>query len=331
MLKKSMKAVLTVAAIASVSTVAMAEAKVSGSAKAYWGQYNSGSEGASAYFATANESNLWLKGSKGNMSYSVEYEQRDGNTDADQGRVALSYKMDKLKFTIGEIVTGVQYSVVSGSKTSGITGWGVYQGLTTYHQGKGAAAAFDLGDGMNVSLTLYGTDAYGTGDSKSSAGSASVVSFNGKFGQLGVKVASVAGTKDDYSKDTDDAEKSSKLLVGVKFDIDSKMSASFDSATKTFKNAAGTKDSVADTALQFNMSLNEDAAIKATYAMRETKSADEKFSSNTYLTAIYDVKVAEGAGIHAIYGTDAIKYEAETTTNANKTASFIGAGFYTSF
>ena len=327
MLKKSMKAVLTVAAIASVSTVAMAEAKISGSAAAYFGQNDTGVEGAAARLVTRSEANVWLKGSKGNMSYAFEYEQREESAESthtaadNRGRAYLTYKMDKLSFSIGELTTGVQPSIVAGTKTSQTAALGVYLGTNTYRQSQGAGLSFAIQDGMTAGLTLYTDD--GTG----SEGQAYVGWFKGKFGDISARASLLSGSGEDFDVDTDEAKARSNMLLGATIGLGEGMSIAVDSASNSQTQSDDTKNSKSDLALMFSMGLG-DATVKATFATRETKVSDEKSSSNTFLTGVYDAKVSDGAGIQAVYASNATKTE---STGETVTETFLGAGFYSSF
>ncbi|PCI30615.1 MAG: hypothetical protein COB67_01300 [SAR324 cluster bacterium] len=324
-----MKTALTVAAVAGMSTAAMAAPNFSGSIKSYYGQVDTGAKNSSTYQKSLTEANLFITGAQGNMSYVYELEQRDNKAGADGGRKYITYTMDALSFQMGTNIVGVPFSLVSGTKTSSLAAYGIFSALNVYNQSDGLGINYKISDAMSAGIVLFDSDASGNGSSVANAeGSATAISFNGTFGPLAVKVLSQAGTEDNFASSTDTTLKSAKTLIGAKFTISDQMSISLDITSKE-KDNGSKKDSAADTAIQFKMKDLGPGNLTVTYATSEKKELDETTQKDVFTALVYDISVEKGAGIQIVYASDATDMEAASADDTTKT--FIGVGFYTAF
>jgi hypothetical protein len=318
MFKKSMKAVLTVAAIAGMSSAAMADAKVGGSVKAYVGQYNSGATTATSYITGVSEGNVDFNATHGAMSAHMQIEGRNSKLDGGtagtgDSQVALTYTKDMLGLTIGTIVTGVPYSIVSGTKTSALGGVGLYTSTLAYQEDHGFRASYKVNDDISVQAVLYGSD-----EAAGKDGSSTQFGFNAKFGEISAMGSFLSSKADDHNGTTGDA--SSNSVVGVKAGFGEGMSVSVD----VISEKVGTADPTSDLALQFKAANMGPGSVAVTYATSDKKSTLAKYN---YLIGVYDISVEKGAGIQFLYSSAQTK----PNTGSSTTATFIGAGFYSGF
>jgi hypothetical protein len=321
MLKKMMKAVLTVALVAGLAGPAMAETKIGGKVAAYFGQYNSGVDGTAAYFDEADEVNLDVVSQRGPVKayFQIESDRAGGTDYFHNTRRSVAYQMNEsIGFNIGTNVTGVPFSILSGMKAHTVPGEfiGVYW---AFAEGDGLGVNIGLGEGMKAQVTLYDGDVLSnpfTGNAGVS-GSATQLGFDGKFGAIAAKLSYVMSNTDNHMDATPDATSNSAYNAGVKYAMEG-LSFSLDLFSKTMDQA----DPDTGNALQVRADAGPGNVI-FTYASRAKANKD----ALGWINLAYDINLSEGAGMQVVYTSNTTTPDGGSAT----TASYIGAGFYAGF
>lgn len=314
MLKKILKTALAAGMIVGMASTAMADAKVTGSVKAYFGQYNAGSDGYTAHYASVNEANINFKASKGSLTGFAQLEARQDGSELNDSQRWVQWKKDALSVRIGSISNGYGkgFAVVAGTKTSGLASVGMYKGLTGYLENDGLHVGYAISKHMKAGLTLVGSD----------AGSGMALGFMGHFGAIGVKANSVSYTADDAADATDDTVATATTGIGVKYNAGA-FSVSVDSVSK---DVGGGATKTSDLGIQARVKAGPGTAI-ITIGTEETTVGSADPSKKASTNVVYDVPVEKGAGMQFLYLS-----QANTASGGDAvTKSYMGAGFYAGF
>jgi hypothetical protein len=320
MLKKIMKAALAASLVIGFSAVAMAEAKVSGDAHAYFGQYTSGAEGYTAHFATASEGHISVTGAAGPLSGFLQVEQRDdryatGNN-VNNAQLAVTYKADALSVKIGTVSTGYSctYAISNGLKTTTTAGYGTYVRCWGYMEQ----------DGIQVNYAIPAIKGFaGLTIAPTTGGQKMAVTATGTMaGMVGFRLNSTSVTTDDYADDSDTAATDSYLHLAVKVPIGS-MSISLDISSNSLED----KSTDSSNAIQFRAADIGPGTIVVTVASDEYKNDGNPESKSTNTGLSYLIALDKGARFDAFYAAKSTTPEGGDAV----TSSYIGGGISVAF
>lgn len=347
MLKKIMKAALAASLVFGMSSFAYAaDFSVGGKFRAYFGQYDEGSENASgdkysANFKSFEEANVKFKGTAGKLSLYHEMETK-GDTDFNNTQTKLSYALPFGLLSIGNMTSiGTIPMSTSGWTTSNIPyatrralSWSGYSenegiGLVVPLEGVGKLQFIVYEDSSNAAgSTAKGiAAAMGATTPTSTEGSSMQAAADLKFGKIAVRAGYATAKTDDPENADDDAMTTNNMLLGARIPLGDAMSIGLDYATSKVSYDAWSDD-LTTTCMDadFQMSGIGPGKLIVSIDMTTVK-GDDKLYDRTVSSLVFDAPVAKGAGFQIGYIANAKKPEGGDTV----TETFLGGGLYASF
>jgi hypothetical protein len=337
MLKKIMKAALAASLVFGFSSMAMAEAKVSGDAHAYFGQYNSGVTGASAYWATAYEGHINVDGTTGPLSGHVQIETRDRYSTAGQTACAVvpggatdnatrvynmqanvTYTTGALGVTIGTVVAneGCEFVYPAGLGTSSVSAYASVGGCRGYFEQEGIQIKYAIPALKGyAALTIQGN----TGGK----GQEMAVSSRGMIADMIVyRLLVLNASNDDFNVSTDSAKTDAYTSLGVVVPLGTpKMRLLVDYTSQDLKTSDKKE---ADMGLGFEMDELGPGTLGLYYGTEAKKTSGVKTTTTSKTGLAYSIPFAPGAKAQFFYASKATKSEAVGGTTT--TASYMGGG-----
>lgn len=313
--------------------------KVKGKLRTYFGQYNSGVDGETAYMTEFNEGNLAGAVERGPMKGYFEVESREGSQFKASMRTITMDVGSGLNVGIGTFKPkwGYAFSWGSGMATSDSAKVGFFSGLLNKMEEDGLNVEYKTGD-HKMGFTIYEQDAQ-----TKTEGSTTQIGAAGKVAGLAYRVNSLSSTSDAH--DGSDTLSHSGTHLGVKYsmdafaislDIESKTIQKADSGTTdattgvtTFKNGGDAyNDTTSATSVQGTVNLGDNKLIVTVGSTSEK--ADYTGASETKIAdtdLLYVMPVAKGADFRVAYGS-----QGETPDGGDTvTQSFVGAGMFIKF
>ncbi|MFH2129821.1 MAG: hypothetical protein ABIK68_05545 [bacterium] len=330
MLKKIMKAALAASLVFGFSSMAMAEANVSGDVASYFGQYNTGATGYSAHFITASEGHINVTGASGPIKAFLQVESRDdrygfGGNNLNNAQLNVTYTVGALGVTLGTVNEGLacEMGLSSGLKTTTTLGYGAAGGCAGYFEQDGIQLSYAIPAIKGaVYLTVQPT----------TLGQITAFSAAGMIADMvGFRFNTTSDVADDYSVSTDSKVTDTYNHVAVLVPLGTpKMTLSVEVNTTEDKSAGvSTKNERTDTLVQFKGADLGPGMVIATYATKAAKAAGTKTATITDMDLVYRLDLDKGVGADFFYLSQATKSELPGGTTTTKT--WIGGGLFASF
>ena len=328
------------------------EVAMKGKIVAYYGQYNPGVTGETAYMKSLTEGNLGAKVTKGALTAYYEVEARENSTDSVTTVRYGQYKGSNYTARVGTCVPKESVNFAMGGQVTAQVGKvGGYTGLPSKTEADGLCGTMKLGEALTIGATQYEIDALNKASSDFTngtgymPGTSTQVGAQGKVGSFAYRVSTLSSTT-DLHKDGHDTASHSNFHVGIKAgmgpltiaaDVNTKAIGSWsytdsDGDGTNDKGVAGTSTTnTSDVALMGTLKMNGGSKIMALVANKTVKAdtTGAKASSNAYTTVIYDAPIEKGAGLQFMYLANSSSSEDSSVTAVTKT--FIGGGFYAKF
>lgn len=325
MLKKIMKAALAASLVFGFSSVTMAEAKVSGDAHSYFGQYTTGAEGYTAHFITASEGHISVTGSAGPLSGFLQVESRDdartkstSGNNVNNAQLAVTYKADALSVKLGTVSNGVScaYAISNGLKTTTTAAYGTYVKCAGYMEQ----------DGIQVNYAIPAIKGFaGLTIAPSTGGQKIALSATGLLADMvGFRFNQTTVTTDNYADDSDTAASDTYMHVGFKLPLGTpKMTLSLDISNTAMESKA----TEASTAIQFRAADIGPGTIVVTIGMDDDQNDGTAVSKTSQTGLSYLIALDKGARADFFYAA-----RTDTPEGGDaQTSSWIGGGLSVAF
>jgi hypothetical protein len=331
MLKKLLTGCLTFAMVAALSATAMADAKVTGKVRAYFGQYQPFGDVAVSRFANAAEGNIGVTGTVGDITGFIEVEARDGSTsEFNATKVWAQYNKDALSLKIGNDADLATVGFIAVGKSSDLAQFGGAWADAPnggYIEDDNLRVGYQVG-GLNLGLSLYSWDTV-------NKMSATQLTANGTVGPLGLKVAITNKSFDDPDTKADDSAKNlnaSTTKLGVMYPIGN-MAVEFSYGTTAAKTATDLADNTTWMRLGFKMDGAGPGNLSAVYDTQAENIDGTDGDAVTWLNLGYDIPMGQGSGLEILYLTQTLTFnDASATPTADAvTKSYIALGLYAFF